>query len=174
MTMTAEALFLQLVGGHEGPSLDFKASHYENAQRYAFIKDVLAMANTPRAGSCHIVLGVLHKAESGAELVGLDRQVDDVHYVGLLGVDNVHPLPALRYIPVTHEGRAFGILQIGISPDGPFLPLRNLGDALREGEWWVRRGSTNVRANNAEVRACNDCFEGLRRARARAYASPVP
>src|SRR5206468_2704737 len=39
--MTAEELFLQLVRAHEGPSLDFKASHYEKEQRYAFIEDIL-------------------------------------------------------------------------------------------------------------------------------------
>jgi hypothetical protein len=143
--MTAEELFLQPVGRHEGPSLDFKAPPCEKAQRYDFIKDVLAMANTRREGPSHIVLGVLHKAESGVQLIGLDHQVDDIHYTGLLGVDIVHPMPALQVIPVTHHGRSFGILQISISPDGPFLPLKKLGDALDEGEWWVHRGTTNVR-----------------------------
>src|SRR5206468_1687430 len=102
---------------------------YRKEARHAFIKDVIAMANTPRATSAHILLGVKYKAGSNKkpELLGLTHQVDDTYYHGLLGVDCVHPLPTIQYIPVHHEGTDFGILEIAVSADGPFLPLKKLG-----------------------------------------------
>jgi len=51
--------FRQLIARAEGETLDFKAEGYDlQNSRNAFIKDVLAMANTPRDCPAHIVLGV--------------------------------------------------------------------------------------------------------------------
>ena len=56
--MTAEQLFQEQLTKAEGPTIDFKREHYEKAKRHEFIKDVLAMANTPREDAAWIVLGV--------------------------------------------------------------------------------------------------------------------
>jgi predicted HTH transcriptional regulator len=66
--------FRALIGRAEGETLDFKEDGYDlqNA-RNAFIKDVLAMANTPRERPAHVVLGVRWTAEAGSTVVGLGR-----------------------------------------------------------------------------------------------------
>ena len=54
-----ENLFRKLIGQKESETLDFKESGYdlsENRGRNDFIKDLIAMANTPRDQSAHIIL----------------------------------------------------------------------------------------------------------------------
>lgn len=87
MTDVAKNEFQKLIGQSEGQTLDFKRKRYEvvdmNRERYGFVKDVLAMANTPRGTSAHIVLGVSWTPEAGSVVVGLDRQLGpvDIHVV---------------------------------------------------------------------------------------------
>ena len=132
--MTPEELFALQLRKPEGATIDFKRDHYDRAKRAEFIKDVLAMANTPREDAAYIVLGVLDDRETGTkELVGLDRQEDDSYYTDLLGTDNVSPLPKLEYIPVISNNLAFGLIKIGISSDGPFLPLKKLAEGSTRG-----------------------------------------
>jgi predicted HTH transcriptional regulator len=131
--MTAEELFREQLKKVEGPTIDFKREHYEKAKRHEFIKDVLAMANTPREEAAYIVLGVdIRRATGVKDLVGLPQQEDDTYYVNLLGPDNVSPLPKIEYIPVSFDSKLFGILKIGVSEGGPFLPTKDL-EGLKQG-----------------------------------------
>ena len=71
--------FQQLIRRSEGQTLDFKEDGYDlKNSRNKFIKDVLAMANTPREQPAYIVFGVRWTPESGSTVVGLERQLDDV------------------------------------------------------------------------------------------------
>ncbi len=162
---TPETLLLELVKRAEGPTLDFKREHYDKSKRHEYIKDIIAMSNTPRDGPAYIVLGVdVERVNGTNRLVGLSQQLDDTHYVDLLGPDIVSPLPQLEYIPVCYDSKLFGLLKIGVRDAGPFLSTKDVG-VLKQGEWWVRRSSSNARANNTEVRECNEWFESLRKRR---------
>ena len=91
--------FQQLIEQSEGQTLDFKGKRYEvgiKRERYGFVKDVLAMANTPRDTSANIVLGVSWTPESGSEIVGLDRQLDDARVAKGFWPRSSFPPPAIK------------------------------------------------------------------------------
>ena len=83
-----ENLFRELVGQKESETLDFKEASYDLTDkrgRNAFIKDLLAMANTPRDQSAHIIFGVRWTPEEESTVVGLERQFDDAELQRALG-----------------------------------------------------------------------------------------
>ena len=64
--MITPAQFVELLAHSEGQALDFKRDPYDLSDeegRGALIKDILSMANTPRTGPGHIVLGVKAHAD---------------------------------------------------------------------------------------------------------------
>lgn len=153
--MVTESEFEAILKRSEGPSLDFKARGYDFLKadgRNAFVKDVISMANTPRAGPAYIVLGVKWTAGQGHELIGLSDEQDDFFFQDKIGTDRVSPVPSFLYYPLLYREKNFGVLEISIDKRGPYLPLKSSGEFLREGQIYVRRGTENVAANNAEVR----------------------
>ena len=77
--MTPLELLLQLSQRSEGPTLDFKRTHYlrePKVKQYEFVKDIIAMANTRREGPAYIVLGIDYTPEIGATYAPLDQQVE--------------------------------------------------------------------------------------------------
>ena len=78
------------------------------------------------------MLGVaVVKATGDKELIGLPQQVDDTYYTGMLGLDNVFPLPKIEYAPVCFDSKMFGILQVHVHESGPFLPTNYERDSTR-------------------------------------------
>ena len=118
----------QLIGRTENETLDFKEDGY-NIQspggRGDFIKDLLAMANTPRDRPAHIVFGVRWTPESGSDVVGLKHQLDDAALQDALGHDRVQPNPRFSYTPVEFKGKQLGILEIPVAVDGPYTPTKD-------------------------------------------------
>ena len=76
------------------------------------------MANTPREGDAHIVLGVRWTPETGAEVVGLATQLDDVEFQSSLGEGRVQPRPRFVYEPLEEGGKQVGILPPRQEPVG--------------------------------------------------------
>jgi len=71
-----DAGFSMLLNRPEGKTLDFKAKGYDTSSRRdkrAFAKDLASLANTPREGDAHIVLGVKKHLDGSFELLGLDK-----------------------------------------------------------------------------------------------------
>ena len=59
--MDDRQLLEELLKRQESDDLDFKSQQYnltDGHSRSEFIKDIIAMANTPRSGSAYILLGV--------------------------------------------------------------------------------------------------------------------
>ena len=151
MTHITPQRFRQLLEQSEGETLDFKENVYDLAQsRNAFIKDVLSMANTPRTDSAYIVLGVRWSSDSGSTIVGIDRQVDDVHFQNAFGQGRVQPIPRFTYTPIVVNGRHVGVVEIPIQRTGPFTPIKDY-DGLHAGVTYFRRGTQNDRAVGAEL-----------------------
>ena len=143
--------FQQLIGRAESETLDFKENGYDlRNSRNTFIKDVVAMANTPREWPSHIVLGVRWKPESGCTIVGLEHQLDDAQLQDALGQDRVQPIPQIIYKPIEFEGKQVGILEILIGKDGPYIPVKDF-ERLQAGAVYYRRGTQNARAGVSEL-----------------------
>ena len=77
-----EAQFESILERHEGPQLDFKREVYRLTGDAAgdLIKDVLSMANTPREGDSHIIIGVKKHADGTFDLFGLPESPDDYEF----------------------------------------------------------------------------------------------
>ena len=155
--------FQQLIGRSESQTLDFKEAGYDlKNSRNKFIKDVLAMANTPREQSAYIVFGVRWTPESGSTVVGLERQLDDVELQHAFGENLVQPIPKFTYIPLRFEENQVGVLEIPVGKDGPYVPITDrdkkrqnsssYDESLQAGTVYWRRGTQNVRATGAELK----------------------
>jgi len=147
--------FIELLGQTEGQTLDFKQDPYDLSNeegRGALIKDVLSMANTPRTGPAHIVLGVKAHADGSKDLVGLARNLDDNEYQNAVK-SKVHPCPTFLYVPIQHEEKLFGVVVIPVERRGPFQAVSDVGKKLRRYVIYWRRGSQNdeARADEQEL-----------------------
>lgn len=152
--------FRALIGRAEGETLDFKGDGYGlQNDRNAFIKDVLAMANTPRERPAHVVLGVRWTAEAGSTVVGLGRQYDDVEFQDALGHGRVQPNPRFTYTPLEFEGIQVGVLEIPLAKDGPYTPVKDF-EGLQAGAIYYRRGTQNDRAVGSELKRIVTWFLG--------------
>ncbi|EAT59654.1 ATP-binding protein [Chlorobium ferrooxidans] len=142
----------QIISRAESESLDFKAEGYDlKGSRNAFVKDVLAMANTPRDVTAYIVFGVRWTPESGSTVVGMSCQLDDVELQDAFGNGRVQPNPRFVYTPIEFDGKQIGILEIPVEKDGPYTPVKDY-DGLQAGVVYYRRGTQNDRAVGSELR----------------------
>jgi len=149
--MTCEEL-ATLLDRAEGEILDYKKDVYKlPSSRNEFIKDLLAMANTPRQDTAHIVFGVRWTPESGSTVVGLREQLDDARLQDALGHGRVQPHPRFTYTPLEFEGKRLGVLEVPVSSDGPYTPVKDY-EGLQAGAIYYRRGTQNDRAVGAELR----------------------
>ena len=150
--MTPTELFVELVKRPEGDTLDFKQAMYDftgNA-RYDVVKDVICMANTRREGPAYIVLGVVWEAGKPHDLIGLVAQIDDAKLLDQLTPSRILPVPpTVRYHPVQHGGKQFGILEIPPEREvGPFFASADVSEAgLYRDTLYTRIGSKNERAS---------------------------
>lgn len=135
--------FKALLENPEGPTLDFKREPYRADEfgRADLVKDVLAMANTPRACRSYIVFGVKSYADGRKDLYGLSSAVDDAQYQSIIK-DNVFPCPTFLYEPVTLDGKQFGVIIIEPERSGPYQAIRDIGKTRQHVIYW-RRGSQN-------------------------------
>ena len=155
--------FLHLLSRGESKTLDFKSTHYDfsnERKRADFIKDVLAMANTPREETAYIVLGVNKHVDGRQTLLGLDYHVDDADLQGKFDT-LVDPIPEFSYDIVCYDGKDFGIISIPIQSRGPFHVVKNFpkeGSILVQNALYFRRGSRNTVAQVFERNSIHEWF----------------
>ncbi|POX45516.1 hypothetical protein C3489_34085 [Streptomyces sp. Ru71] len=150
--------FEALLARPESDTLDFKRSFYRWREDYAkqeLVKDILAMANTPRDETAHIVFGV--RELDGRKIAeGLDAPgVDDANLQTLVA-SCTEPCPPFRYEQVSFRERTFAV--ISIPPQrkrGPYVATRRPGKGEgKEGKQgnlalntiYFRQGSRNTQA----------------------------
>lgn len=146
-------MFEALLVRQEGETLDFKLKPHDlKSGRLDLIKDIVAMANTPREGPAYIVYGVRWTPESGSTVVGFADQIDDVDVQKAFGRDKVQPMPRFSYIALEYEGVQVGVIEIPADTAvGPSTPLKDF-DGLQAGAIYFRRGSENDRALGPDLR----------------------
>lgn len=153
--------FRALIAHAEKETVDYKAKMHDlKTGRNDFIKDVLAMANTPRKESAYLLFGVQWTPENGSIVIGLDRQIDDVDLQKSFSTDRTQPIPRFSYSPLEYEGKQVGVLEIPISTDGPYTPVKDFDSFLQAGAVYFRRGTENDRALGGELRRIVNWFQG--------------
>lgn len=140
-----------LLNRPEGPTLDFKETGYSLSNPHTkgeFIKDILAMANTPRDEPARIILGVKKHLDGTYSAPGLQAQLDDNLYQQQIEA-YVYPTPIVLYYPVDLNGAKLGVIEIAPERRGPYRAKVDLGPVRRHEIYW-RQGSKNAEAVHQE------------------------
>lgn len=172
-TPSLETLLQELLIKPEGPNLDFKKVDYslsdkdakkKSAAKADFIKDVLAMANTPRDCDAYIVLGVERHSNGNNTLHGLAQVRDDNEYQSVLSAAAL-PIPAILFSPINLDGRSYGLITIRFERRGPYCSKSDMKvDAelrVRQNVIYFRNGSTNQEANSEMQRNIHRWFASI-------------
>ena len=136
----------------EGETLDFKATSYDPSvdhQKRDFAKDLASLANTPRDGEAHLVLGVKKLRDGSFKLTGLDRLVDDAELQGVASSLLEH-CPRFSYEVLRHGSVALGLITVFSDQQYPTVPKKTLDRGFVEGRIYFRRGSKNDLASMPE------------------------
>lgn len=165
-----EEHFRALLLRPEGETLDFKAREYDLKnieKRLDLIKDVLAMANTPREEGelSYLVLGVKRNRDGSTEFWGLQHFVDDADIQSQFS-ERVSPIPSIAYHTFEVSGKAIGVIEISRDLNGPFTLSKNFG-SMGKGQIYFRRGSKNEVATGDDIRRIMDWFKSQGRLNAR-------
>ena len=133
----------------ESETLDFKATVYDLSdarKKRDFAKDIASLANTPREGDSHIVLGVKKGRDGSARLLGIGAAPDDADLQGVAS-SLLEPAPRFVFQAVTHDGVTLGLITIHPSQQSPVTPKKTLDEGFVKGTIYFRRGSMNDAAS---------------------------
>ena len=126
-------LLHRLLAREEGTTLDFKKVAYSlkgEHDKGAFLKDVLAMANTPRDEASFIVLGVKKTQGNPPTIDGIEEHRDESEYQELI-LRYIHPTPTVRYVPASIGDKSIGLLEFPPERTGPYRLSQDLGSTRR-------------------------------------------
>ena len=143
------ALLLELP---EGETIDFKASSYDLSdvrKKRDFAKDLASLANTPREGDAHIVLGVKKRGDGNAEIVGIEEQVDDADLQSVAS-SLLEPTPRFVYRAIPYGDVVLGLITIPADLESPIAPKKTEDPGFVKGTIYFRRGSQNDAASMQE------------------------
>ena len=134
---------LQLLKNDEGFKLDFKLklSLELDSEKKEFVKDVIAIANTP-GGRGYIIFGV---EDATRRIVGLNDIPEHVEERFQLIIANraTPPVP-VRFDTITIEEKVLGVVTI-------FKSMQVPHQMLQTGAFYIRRGSTTDKAGRHEI-----------------------
>lgn len=162
---TIQDRITQVVQQKESECLDFKQEMYDFSIKKKiadFVKDIAAMANTPRVESALIVIGVEAPLNGANILHGIDYRPDDVQIQQYL--DNyLQPVPRCSYHQIEIEGKFLGVIEIHPDRVGPVQIKKAMmaespsGDSLDskfllfEKQFLTRRVSKNTVASPEDI-----------------------
>lgn len=155
--MVSESKVQELLQQQESDVLDFKRephSFSDEKKASEFIKDILAMANTPREESAYLVIGVeCLKDGSGRKITcGVIEHPDDNDLQLKMNRAGVDPRPKFLYQPVEVDGVSYGVIEIfPLREGGPYMATKNFGCVLAH-QIYFRAGTQNKDATTKEER----------------------
>ena len=144
----------------ESETLDFKANSYDlsdKRKKRDFAKDLASLANTPRDGGAHIVLGVKKRHDGSFELLGIENELDDADLQGVAS-GFLEPMPRFSYQAIPHRGVVLGLITIPPGQQSPVAPKKTEDPGFVEGSIYFRRGSQNDVASMQEQGRIWDWF----------------
>ena len=152
MVVEAERLIDELLKRRESDDLDFKAAQYDLGSKKGkskFIKDIVAMANTPGIGDSYILVGVKEQPGRSTEVPGVTEHPDESE-LGRIVQGVVQPAPRFSYRQVKYGQSDIGLVEIPGGQHGPFLPRKDYGVLRRKGVY-VRRNTQNTEADREDL-----------------------
>lgn len=150
--MITEEVLRELMTHSENRPVDFKTEPHRLDNDHfnsEFIKDILAMANTPREESAYIVIGVKILPDGSKEYRGVGIHPDDADLQDKLKLAKVEPRPTFVYQSITLDGKSYGVIELPLVKDGPYFATRDYG-VLKANRLYFRRGTKNDEATIQE------------------------
>ncbi len=147
------SLLESLLYQEEGPALEFKQEQYlfDNADvgmKAELLKDILALANSWRLTTAHILIGVKEVKGGRSEILGVMHHLDDANLHQFVNGKTQRPVE-FSYLPFQTEGVEIGVIQIPVQERPIFLTRRIA--SLSKNEVLVRDGSSTRAATPDEV-----------------------
>lgn len=133
----------QLLKNDEGFKLDFKLKlglEFESEKK-EFVKDVIAIANTP-GGRGYIIFGIEDQTRNVVGLENISEHLEE-RIQQMIASRATPPVP-VRFELLELKGKKVGVLTIYKSMQVPH-------QCMQTGAFYVRRGSTTDRANRHEI-----------------------
>ena len=146
----------------ESEIIDFKARSYDlsnDKKKRDFAKDLASLANTPREGDAHIVLGVKKYPDGRYELWGINDAIDDADLQGIAS-SLLDPNPRFNFRTIRHSQTLLGLITIPPDQQYPVMPRKTHDNGFIEGRIYFRRGSQNALASVHELGWIWDWFRG--------------
>ncbi len=134
---------MQLLKNDEGFKLDFKLklSLDLDSEKKEFVKDVIAIANTP-GGRGYIVFGV---EDATRRIIGLEAIPEHIEErIQQVIANRATPPVPVRFDTIEVEGKVLGVVTI-------FKSMQVPHQMLQTGAFYIRRGSTTDKAGRHEV-----------------------
>lgn len=147
-----ERLFHEILSNPESELLDFKKEQYRLSNdivKSEFIKDVVSFANTKRAKTAYIVVGVSKPPKGGIDLVGVSGHHDDSTLQQIVK-DKIDPVPQFLYQSFTYQNKSFGVIEIPVGNRCPYKITKDYG-ILKKNAVYIRRGSSTDEARPNEI-----------------------
>lgn len=150
--MEDQKLIEKLLNRQEADDLDFKSGQYDldnDKNKSKFIKDIVAMANTPRSSPAYILVGVQEQSGQVTSTI----EVSDHHDPAKLGSivsGKVEPSPRFTYRQIEFDGVELGLFEIPCEQPAPIMPRTDFG-VLKQGCVYVRRNTRNTEADPTDL-----------------------
>ncbi len=150
--MEDRQLLESLLLRQESDDLDFKSGQYNFKSHHGksrFIKDIIAMANTPRSGPAYILVGVQEQSGKVRSTMGVSDHPDEA-MLGSIVSGKVEPMPRFAYRQIVHNGCELGLIEIPRDQPVPIMPRSDYG-ILRRGSVYIRRNTQNTEADQQDL-----------------------
>jgi hypothetical protein len=127
-------------------AIHFRKTAYGKSGVRSFLRDILAMANSPVEGTRYIITGIAFDKKGRKRMcsVGRDDFSGNPAYQSLAN-DHIEPPIRIRYQPVTVEGKRIGVFEIGDCQDRPYMMRVDYSETLRRGDAYVRVNDSAVK-----------------------------
>ena len=155
--MNEHKLIEDLLKRQESDNLDFKSGQYNFKKTHGksgFIKDIVAMANTPRSSSAYIIVGIQEQSGKVRSATGTTDHPDEA-MLGSIVSGKVDPVPRFSYTQVSYYGVTLGLIEIPCEQPVPIMPRTDYG-VLRRGCVYIRRNTQNTEADQTDLARINE------------------
>lgn len=134
--------------------VQFRRQAYGKSGLQDFLRDVLAMANSPIEGARYIITGIEVDAQNRKRIVGVDADDfsgrPDYHAIAN---DHIEPPLRIRYHSVSVSGERVGVYEIGDCQDRPYMMRVDYSETLRRGDAYARHENAAIKLGRRQLQS---------------------